>query len=135
MLSVDVNRGSSPPSVYVTSDLCASELPIPLAGQLVSPPVRTGSAGHAWVSLDDHCHLHYEIVVAGLGRADDGTVSAHLHGFAELGELRESTKREHKRLLRGFYGTEVTAFCRERQGGVLSAGSWFLIALTSSRNA
>ncbi|KAL7991035.1 hypothetical protein Chor_014465 [Crotalus horridus] len=83
------------------------ELPIPLAGQFVSPPVHTGSAGHAWVSLDDHCHLHYEIVVAGLGRVDDGTVTAHLHGFAELGEIHETSRPEHRRLLRSFYGTEV----------------------------
>nr|XP_016852979.1 PREDICTED: chordin [Anolis carolinensis] len=89
------------------------EVPIPLAGQFVSPPVSTGSAGHAWVSLDDHCHLHYEIVVAGLGRADDGTVSAHLHGFAELGELRESSLREHRRLLRGFYGTEAQGVVKD----------------------
>ncbi|CAI5775985.1 chordin isoform X1 [Podarcis lilfordi] len=89
------------------------ELPVPLAGQFVSPPVRTGSAGHAWVSLDDHCHLHYEIIVAGLGKADDGTVSAHLHGFAELGELRESSLREHKRLLRGFYGTEAQGVVKD----------------------
>ncbi|XP_054839001.1 chordin isoform X2 [Eublepharis macularius] len=89
------------------------ELPIPLAGHFVSPPVRTGSAGHAWVSLDDHCHLHYGIVVAGLGRADDGTVSAHLHGFAELGELQESSSREHKRLLRGFYGTEAQGVVKD----------------------
>ncbi|XP_077204361.1 chordin isoform X1 [Paroedura picta] len=89
------------------------ELPIPLAGHFVSPPVRAGSAGHAWVSLDDHCHLHYEIVVAGLGRADDGTVSAHLHGFAELGELQESSSREHKRLLRGFYGTEAQGVVKD----------------------
>ncbi|XP_061493430.1 chordin isoform X2 [Rhineura floridana] len=89
------------------------ELPVPLAGQFVSPPVRTGSAGHAWVSLDDHCHLHYEIIVAGLGKADDGTVSAHLHGFAELGELQENSLREHKRLLRGFYGTEAQGVVKD----------------------
>ncbi|KAG8136237.1 hypothetical protein E2320_009199 [Naja naja] len=83
------------------------QFPIPLAGQFVSPAVHTGSAGHAWVSLDGHCHLHYEIVVAGLGRADDGTVSAHLHGFAELGEIHETSLPEHRRLLRSFYGTQV----------------------------
>ncbi|KAJ3590718.1 hypothetical protein NHX12_008667 [Muraenolepis orangiensis] len=47
------------------------ELPNPLAGQLVAPPVRTGAGGHAWVSVDERCHLHYEIVVAGLGKGED----------------------------------------------------------------
>ncbi|XP_039212448.1 chordin [Crotalus tigris] len=89
------------------------ELPIPLAGQFVSPPVHTGSAGHAWVSLDDHCHLHYEIVVAGLGRVDDGTVTAHLHGFAELGEIHETSRPEHRRLLRSFYGTEAQGVVKD----------------------
>lgn len=105
----------------MTSGSCAAALPLPLAGQFVSPPLRTGSAGHAWVSLDDHCHLHYEILVAGLGKADDGTVSAHLHGFAELGELRESSRQEHKRLLRGFFGTEVGCLAR-RPGGLALGG-------------
>ncbi|XP_066459514.1 chordin isoform X1 [Eleutherodactylus coqui] len=82
------------------------ELPIPLAGQFVSPPLKTGSAGHAWVSLDEHCHLHYQIVVTGLGRAEDAALNAHLHGFAELGEVSESS-HGHKRLLKGFYGSEA----------------------------
>lgn len=81
-------------------------MPVPLAGQLVSPPVGSGAGGHAWLSLDEHCHLHYEIAVAGLGRPADGTVSAHLHGVAELGELG-ARPHQHKRLLKGFYGTEV----------------------------
>ncbi|XP_062987502.1 chordin [Elgaria multicarinata webbii] len=113
------------------------ELPVPLAGQFVSPPVRTGSAGHAWVSLDDHCHLHYEIVVGGLGRADDGTVSAHLHGFAELGELRESSHREHKRLLRGFYGTEAQGVVKDLDGELLrhlSQGTAFLQVSTKANS-
>ncbi|EMP27733.1 Chordin, partial [Chelonia mydas] len=71
-----------------------SELPIPLAGQLVSPPVRTGSAGHAWVSLDEHCHLHYEIVLGGLGKSDDVAISAHLHGVAELGERAQGVVKD-----------------------------------------
>uniref|UniRef100_A0ABM5G3Y7 Chordin n=2 Tax=Pogona vitticeps TaxID=103695 RepID=A0ABM5G3Y7_9SAUR len=111
------------------------ELPLPLAGQYVSPPVRTGSAGHAWVSLDDHCHLHYEIVVAGLGRADDGTVSAHLHGFAELGELAESSLREHKRMLRGFYGTEAQGVVKDLDGELLrhlAQGTAFLQVSTKA---
>lgn len=79
-------------------------MPVALAGQLVSPPVHSGAGGHAWLSLDEHCHLHYEISVAGLGRPSDGTVSAHIHGVAELGEMGT---RPHKRLLKGFYSTEV----------------------------
>ena len=85
--------------------LCA-EMPVALAGQLVSPPVGSGAGGHAWLSLDEHCHLHYEISVAGLGRPADGTVSAHLHGVAELGEMG-ARPHQHKRLLKGFYSTEV----------------------------
>lgn len=81
-------------------------MPVVLAGQLVSPPVGSGAGGHAWLSLDEHCHLHYEISVAGLGRPADGTVSAHLHGVAELGEMG-ARPHQHKRLLKGFYSTEV----------------------------
>lgn len=81
-------------------------MPVVLAGQLVSPPVASGAGGHAWLSLDEHCHLHYEITVAGLGRPSDGTVSAHLHGVAELGEMG-AHPHQHKRLLKGFYSTEV----------------------------
>lgn len=84
-----------------------AELPFPLAGQLVSPPVRTGAGGHAWVMVDERCHLHYEIVVNGLGKADDATVNAHLHGLAEIGEMDESTITGPKRLLTGFYGEQV----------------------------
>uniref|UniRef100_A0A8C3F0U5 Chordin n=1 Tax=Chrysemys picta bellii TaxID=8478 RepID=A0A8C3F0U5_CHRPI len=92
-----------------------TELPIPLAGQLVSPPVRTGSAGHAWVSLDEHCHLHYEIVVGGLGKSDDVAISAHLHGVAELGERG----LEHARLLKGFYGTEAQGVVKDLDAELL----------------
>ena len=58
------------------------------------------------MSVDERCHLHYEIMVAGLGKSDDLTVSAHLHGLAEIGELDE-TATNHKRLLTGFYGSHV----------------------------
>lgn len=84
--------------------LLPPELPTPLAGHFVSPPVRTGASGHAWVSVDRHCHLHYEILVAGLSQTDDLTVNARLHGLAEIGELDDST---HMRLLTGFYGSKV----------------------------
>lgn len=72
----------------------------------MSPPVSTSAGGHAWVSVDDRCHLHYEIVVAGLSKSDDDSVDAHLHGLAEIGEL-ESSSPAHKRLLMGFYGSQV----------------------------
>jgi len=72
----------------------------------VAPPVRTGASGHAWVSVDAACHLHYEIVVAGLSKADDLAVDAHLHGLAEIGEIDDSSAA-HKRLLTGFYGSQV----------------------------
>ncbi|XP_070801799.1 chordin [Pituophis catenifer annectens] len=111
------------------------ELPIPLAGQYVSPPVHTGSAGHSWVSLDGHCHLHYEIVVAGLGRADDGTVSAHLHGFAELGKIHETSLPEHRRLLRSFYGTEAQGVVKDLDAELLrhlAQGTAFLQVSTKA---
>lgn len=83
-------------------------LPVALAGQFVTPPVRTGASGHAWVSVDKQCHLNYEIIVAGLSKSDDITVNAHLHGLAEIGELDDSSAA-HKRLLTGFYGSQVRA--------------------------
>ncbi|XP_067392662.1 chordin [Emydura macquarii macquarii] len=92
-----------------------TELPIPLAGQLVSPPVWTGSAGHAWVSLDEHCHLHYEIVLAGLGKSDAASTSAHLHGVAEMGERGQ----DHARLLKGFYGTEAQGVVKDLDAELL----------------
>ncbi|XP_039621085.1 chordin [Polypterus senegalus] len=87
------------------------ELPVPLAGQFVSPPVRTSTAGHVWISVDDYCHLHYHIVMAGLSKSEDSTINAHLHGFAEIGELDESS--EHKRLLKGFYGSEAQGILKD----------------------
>lgn len=68
--------------------------------------MRTGASGHAWVSVDSQCHLHYEIIVGGLSRADDLTVNVHLHGLAEIGEIDDSSAA-HKRLLTGFYGSKV----------------------------
>ncbi|XP_069474887.1 chordin isoform X2 [Ambystoma mexicanum] len=95
------------------------ELPIPLAGQFVIPPIRTASAGHAWISLDEHCHLHYEIVVTGLGKPDDATLNVHLHGFAEIGETRDNSQ-EHKRLLKGFYGSEAQGIVKDLDKELLS---------------
>ncbi|XP_039881294.1 chordin isoform X1 [Simochromis diagramma] len=86
------------------------ELPTPLAGHFVSPPVRTGASGHAWVSVDKYCHLHYEILVAGLSQTDDLTVNARLHGLAEIGELDDST---HMRLLTGFYGSKAQGVLKD----------------------
>lgn len=73
------------------------EPPIPLAGQFVLPPLMTGTAGHAWMLLDEYCHLQYQIVVTGLERTDDAALSAHLH-----------STQKHKRLLKGFYGSQVS---------------------------
>uniref|UniRef100_A0A8C6LCV4 Chordin n=1 Tax=Nothobranchius furzeri TaxID=105023 RepID=A0A8C6LCV4_NOTFU len=89
-----------------------NELPTPLAGHFVSPPVRTGSSGHAWVSVDKQCHLHYEIIVAGLSKTDDATVNAHLHGLAEIGELGNSSA-SHRRLLTGFYGSQAQGVLKD----------------------
>lgn len=96
----------SPRSLPADLLVLLPELPVPLAGQFVSPPVRTGASGHAWVSVDSNCHLHYEIIVGGLSRADDLTVNVHLHGLAEIGEIDDSNTN-HKRLLTGFYGSKV----------------------------
>uniref|UniRef100_A0A8C6XT77 Chordin n=1 Tax=Naja naja TaxID=35670 RepID=A0A8C6XT77_NAJNA len=131
-------RGQINSMLYNGHHLCVFrpvEFPIPLAGQFVSPAVHTGSAGHAWVSLDGHCHLHYEIVVAGLGRADDGTVSAHLHGFAELGEIHETSLPEHRRLLRSFYGTQAQGEVKDLDAELLrhlAQGTAFLQVSTKA---
>ncbi|XP_076850552.1 chordin [Brachyhypopomus gauderio] len=88
------------------------DLPFPLAGQFVSPAVQTSAGGHAWVSVDARCHLHYEIVVSGLSKSDDVAVNAHLHGLAEIGEMDESATN-HKRLLTGFYGEQAQGVLKE----------------------
>uniref|UniRef100_A0AAQ5ZTM4 Chordin n=1 Tax=Amphiprion ocellaris TaxID=80972 RepID=A0AAQ5ZTM4_AMPOC len=74
--------------------------------------LRTGASGHTWLSVDKQCHLHYEIVVAGLSRTDDITVNAHLHGLAEIGEMDDSSTA-HKRLLTGFYGSQAQGVLKD----------------------
>uniref|UniRef100_A0A8C3JPE4 Chordin n=1 Tax=Calidris pygmaea TaxID=425635 RepID=A0A8C3JPE4_9CHAR len=111
-----------------------TEMPVALAGQLVSPPVASGAGGHAWLSLDEHCHLHYEISVAGLGRPAEGTVSAHLHGVAELGELG-TRPHQHKRLLKGFYSTEAQGVVKDLDADLLhhlAQGTAFLQVSTKA---
>uniref|UniRef100_A0A667ZP86 Chordin n=1 Tax=Myripristis murdjan TaxID=586833 RepID=A0A667ZP86_9TELE len=105
-------RGQIKALLYSGLDAPRHELPIPLAGQFVSPPVRTGAGGHAWVSVDEQCHLHYEIMVAGLSKGDDVTVNAHLHGLAEIGEMDDSSAT-HKRLLTGFYGSQAQGVLKD----------------------
>uniref|UniRef100_A0A665V0E3 Chordin n=1 Tax=Echeneis naucrates TaxID=173247 RepID=A0A665V0E3_ECHNA len=105
-------RGQIKALLYSGLEAPRHELPTPLAGHFVSPPVRTGASGHAWVSVDKQCHLHYEIVVAGLSRTDDLTVNAHLHGLAEIGEIDDSTAT-HKRLLTGFYGSQAQGVLKD----------------------
>ncbi|KAK5928903.1 hypothetical protein CgunFtcFv8_010183 [Champsocephalus gunnari] len=105
-------RGQIRALLYSGLEAPRHELPTPLAGHFVSPPVRTGASGHAWVSVDRQCHLHYEIVVAGLSRTDDLTLNAHLHGLAEIGELDESSAT-HKRLLTGFYGSQAQGVLKD----------------------
>ena len=83
-----------------------TELPILLAGVLVVPPVLSSAGGHAWVWVDEQCHLHYQIVVAGLSKGEELAGSAHLHGLAEIGEMDEGSHGS-KRLLTGFYGPQV----------------------------
>uniref|UniRef100_A0A147AAR9 Chordin n=1 Tax=Fundulus heteroclitus TaxID=8078 RepID=A0A147AAR9_FUNHE len=105
-------RGQIKALPYSGLEVPRHELPTPLAGHFVSPPVRTGASGHAWVSVDKQCHLHYEIIVAGLSKADDLTVNAHLHGLAEIGELDDSST-SHKRLLTGFYGSQAQGVLKD----------------------
>lgn len=105
-------RGQIRALLYSGLEAPHHELPTPLAGQFVAPPVRTSAGGHAWVSVDEHCHLHYEIVVAGLSKSDDLTVSANLHGLAEIGELDDSSTN-HKRLLTGFYGSQAQGVLKD----------------------
>lgn len=124
-----LNRADNlPADTYSDLFFRLSVLPVALAGQFVSPPVRTGASGHAWVSVDKQCHLNYEIIVAGLSKSDDITVNAHLHGLAEIGELDDSSAA-HKRLLTGFYGSQVRArakptalehTCRQRDAHTLA---------------
>ncbi|XP_077341566.1 chordin-like [Lithobates pipiens] len=78
------------------------ESPIPLAGQFVLPPLMTGTAGHAWMLLDEYCHLQYQIVVTGLERTDDAALNAHLH-----------STQKHKRLLKGFYGSQAVGSVKD----------------------
>uniref|UniRef100_A0A8C2DWF8 Chordin n=1 Tax=Cyprinus carpio TaxID=7962 RepID=A0A8C2DWF8_CYPCA len=111
-------RGQIQMLPYNGLDARRNELPVPLAGQFVSPPVRTAAAGHAWVSVDEQCHLHYEIVVNGLSKSEDTSVSAHLHGLAEIGEMDDSSTN-HKRLLTGFYGQQAQGVLKDISVGLL----------------
>nr|XP_055053605.1 chordin isoform X1 [Misgurnus anguillicaudatus] len=97
---------------YNGLDARRHELPVPLAGYFVSPPVRTGAGGHAWISVDEQCHLHYEIIVNGLSKSDDASINAHLHGLAEIGEMDDSATN-HKRLLTGFYGQQAQGVLKD----------------------
>ncbi|XP_073929724.1 chordin isoform X4 [Castor canadensis] len=86
-------------------------LPVPLAGALVLPPVQSQAAGHAWLSLDTHCHLHYEVLLAGLGGSEQGTVTAHLLGPPGMPGPR--------RLLKGFYGPEAQGVVKDLEPELL----------------
>ncbi|XP_037662342.1 chordin isoform X3 [Choloepus didactylus] len=86
-------------------------LPVPLAGALVLPPVRSQAAGHAWLSLDTHCHLHYEVLLAGLGGSEQGTVTAYLLGPPGMPGPR--------RLLKGFYGPEAQGVVKDLEPELL----------------
>ncbi|CAL8350433.1 unnamed protein product [Lota lota] len=94
------------------------ELPTLLAGHLVAPPVLSSAGGHAWVWVDEQCHLHYQIVVAGLSKGDDLAGSAHLHGLAEIGEMDESSNGP-KRLLTGFYGAQAHGVLKDLSAELL----------------
>ncbi|XP_050002411.1 chordin isoform X1 [Alexandromys fortis] len=102
-------------------------LPVPLAGALVSPPVRSQAAGHAWLSLDTHCHLHYEVLLSGLGGSEQGTVSAHLLGPPGV--------PGPQRLLKGFYGSEAQGVVKDLEPVLLrhlAQGTASLLITTKS---
>ncbi|XP_077998129.1 chordin-like [Glandiceps talaboti] len=58
-------------------------MPIPMAGANFVPRLPTSTAGHAWMSIDRDCSLHYEIIAEGLDRAGD-TKGVQLSGIAEI---------------------------------------------------
>ncbi|KAF3827377.1 hypothetical protein GH733_002863 [Mirounga leonina] len=100
-------------------------LPVPLAGALVLPPVQSQAAGHAWLSLDTHCHLHYEVLLAGLGGSEQGTVTAYLLGPPGMPGPR--------RLLKGFYGPEAQGVVKDLEPellGHLAQGTASLLITT-----
>ncbi|XP_059133334.1 chordin isoform X3 [Peromyscus eremicus] len=102
-------------------------LPVPLAGALVLPPVRSQAAGHAWLSLDTHCHLHYEVLLAGLGGSEQGTVTAHLLGPPGM--------PGPQRLLKGFYGSEAQGVVKDLEPVLLrhlAQGTASLLITTKS---
>ncbi|XP_030634623.1 chordin [Chanos chanos] len=105
-------RGQIHSLLYSGLEARRHELPVPLAGQFVSPAVWTSAGGHAWVAVDQSCHLHYEIVVNGLSKGDDVMINAHLHGLAEIGEMDDSSVN-HKRLLTGFYGSQAQGVLKD----------------------
>ncbi|XP_056675867.1 chordin [Monodelphis domestica] len=102
-------------------------LPVPLAGALALPPVRSQAAGHAWLFLDGHCHLHYEVLLAGLSGSEQGTVAVHLTGPPGL--------PGPQRLLKGFYGPEAQGIVKDLESELLhqlSQGMAFLLVSTKS---
>uniref|UniRef100_A0A8C9WM04 Chordin n=1 Tax=Scleropages formosus TaxID=113540 RepID=A0A8C9WM04_SCLFO len=111
-------RGQIRSLLYGGPHASRDELPVLLGGQLVSPPVATGAGGHAWVSVDEKCHLHYEIVVSGLSKSEDSPVDAHLHASAEIGELDRGGPA-HKRLLTSFYGSQAQGVLKDLSAALL----------------
>ncbi|XP_020861444.1 chordin isoform X1 [Phascolarctos cinereus] len=102
-------------------------LPVPLAGALALPPIRSQAAGHAWLFLDGHCHLHYEVLLAGLSGSEQGTVTIHLIGPPGL--------PGPQRLLKGFYGPEAQGIVKDLESELLhhlSQGMAFLLVSTKS---
>ncbi|XP_053420246.1 chordin isoform X2 [Nycticebus coucang] len=104
-------RGHVTALPYSGHSACHDTLPVPLAGALVLPPVKSQAAGHAWLSLDTHCHLHYEVLLAGLGGSEQGTVTAHLLGPPGIPGPR--------RLLKGFYGPEAQGVVKDLEPELL----------------
>nr|AEK81571.1 chordin [Ptychodera flava] len=79
-------------------------MPIPMAGVNFAPPLATSTAGHAWMSIDSRCTLHYEIVAEGLQRNDGGDKGNQLNGFAEI-VVSDDTFAGEKTVLNTFDGS------------------------------
>ncbi|XP_031219340.1 chordin isoform X5 [Mastomys coucha] len=120
-------RGHVTALIYSGHSARYDRLPVPLAGALVVPPVRSQAAGHAWLSLDTHCHLHYEVLLAGLGGSEQGTVTAHLLGPPGI--------PGPQRLLKGFYGSEAQGVVKDLEPVLLkhlAQGTASLLITTKS---
>ncbi|XP_031567860.1 chordin-like [Actinia tenebrosa] len=93
--------------------------PFLLSGNEVIPSTRTGASGLAWLSLDRHCSLHYNVLLKGLNRGQSNVITADLEGFAFFGEQPLEYKKE-RLTLRSFTGTMISGVVRDLDDEFLS---------------